>query len=228
MLNYAIILASGSGNRFGGETPKQFLKIQEKTILEHTVEAFESNKKIDRIIVVTNPEFITQTQNLLEKYSKIYKIITGGATRKDSSFNGVNSIEDSEANVLIHDCARPFIKGSIITNCIEALETNIAVAVAIPSTDTVIEVQNEKIKSIPKRENMMCIQTPQCFKLSLIKKAHDLAKNNTNFTDDCGLVINQNLADIKILEGDVENIKITYRSDIEKATQILNKRLEQC
>lgn len=224
MLSYAIILASGSGSRFGGKIPKQFLKIQGKTIIEHTVDVFELNNDIDRIIIVTNPEFIEETKELLKNYKKIYKVIKGGATRKDSSYNGVFSIQESEANVLIHDCARPFIEQAVLTKCINTLKTEEAVAVAIPTVDTIIEIQDNKIKTIPQRQNLMCIQTPQCFKLSLIKKAHELAKDNNNFTDDCGLIINQDLGNVSIIEGNIENIKITYASDIEKAEQILNKR----
>lgn len=226
--NYAIILASGTGSRYGSDIPKQFIKIAEKTILEHTIESFEKASQIDEIFVIITPEYRHVAENILSNnnFSKVTKLLNGGETRKDSSYIGINSIEDKEANVLIHDCARPFVTQKIISDCIEALQTHCAIGVAIPTTDTIIEAENNIISSIPDRSKLMCIQTPQCFKLSLIKKAHELSKNDKNFTDDCGLVVKYNLAPIHIVNGDTENIKITYPSDIfiaEKIFQIRNK-----
>ncbi|MBR6127578.1 2-C-methyl-D-erythritol 4-phosphate cytidylyltransferase [bacterium] len=219
MKTYAIILASGTGNRFGGDLPKQFTEIAGKTILERSIEVFEGVNGvngIDSIILVITPEYKELAEEIVKKnnYKKVSKIIEGGKLRKDSSYNGVFSIEENEANILIHDCARPFISADVIKNCIKALETHNAVGVAIPSTDTIIEVNNEIIKNIPPRDTLMRVQTPQCFKLSLIKKAHELSKNDTDFTDDCGLVLKHNLADIFVVKGNRENIKITYPEDI--------------
>lgn len=215
MKNYAIILASGYGNRFGGESPKQFTKIDGKTIFEITISKFESIDEIDEIIAVVTPDFVDFVKNLVIKngYKKISKVIAGGKLRKDSSYNGVFSVEEEEANVLIHDCARPFVSKEVIQNCIKALKTHNAVGVAIPSTDTIIEVENGTVKNIPPRKSLMRVQTPQCFKLSLIKKAHELSKNDTDFTDDCGLILKHSLADIFVVEGNRENIKITYPED---------------
>ena len=226
--NYAIILASGSGSRYGSSLPKQFIKIKDKTVLEHTIEAFEKVLEIDEIIIVITPDYYNLANDILSKnnHKKVSKLLTGGEIRKDSSFIGINSIEDKEANVLIHDCARPFVTQKIISNCIENLEKYSAVNVAIPTTDTILEIENNIIKSIPNRTNLKSSQTPQCFKLSLIKKAHELSKNDNNFTDDCGLIIKHNLADIFIVDGDVENIKITYPDDIYIAEKILKKREE--
>ena len=125
MNTYAIILASGTGSRFGGELPKQFTKIGGKTIFERTVEVFEGVHEIDGIILVITPNYTDFAKNLVLKnnYKKVLKIIAGGEQRKDSSYNGVFSIEDKEANVLIHDCARPFISKEVINNCIKALDT---------------------------------------------------------------------------------------------------------
>ncbi len=222
MKNYAIVLASGKGNRFGGEIPKQFIEIKGKTILEHTIEVFEKSKEIDEIIVVITPEYRTLAENILHKnnYKKVSKLLNGGAIRKESSYIGVSSIEDDEANVLIHDCARPFISQEIISNCVKSLEKHSALVVAIPAVDTILKVEDNKITSIPKRDELMCAQTPQCFKLSLIKKAHELSKNDNNFTDDCGLVVKYNLAPVYVVKGSIENIKITYKSDIYMANEL--------
>jgi len=218
MKNYAIILASGSSNRFGDKIPKQFIKIEGQTILEKSIEAFEKNENITDIILITNPDYIEYTQNLVkDKFSKLRTIQAGGKTRQESSSIGVSLIEETEANVLIHDGARPFVSQEIITNCINALKTNNAVGVAINSNDTIIKLdENGYIAEIPNRNSLRRIQTPQCFKLSIIKTAHQKASTAKDLvvTDDCGLVLHFNLAKIAIIEGDETNIKITHKSDL--------------
>ena len=227
MKNIAIILASGTGNRFGNELPKQFTKIGGKTLIELSIEAFDKIEEIDSIILVVTPEYINLAKNIISKnnYKKVTKIIGGGEIRKDSSYIGVNAVEEDEANVLIHDCARPLISEKIIKDCLAALSEHDAVAVAIPSTDTMIEVRDNIITSIPKRENLMRIQTPQCFKLSVIKKAHELSKNDKDFTDDCGLVVKHGLCDIYIVTGERSNIKITYPEDVYYAENFIENSL---
>ena len=222
--NYALILASGSGNRYGKNTPKQFEKIGDKTILEYTVSAFETSLKIDEIIVVVTQNYVDFAKEIISNagFKKVSKVIEGGKLRKDSSRMGVFVIGDGEANVLIHDCARPFVSQRIISDCIDALSKYSAVNVAIKSTDTVIEVKDNIIKSVLNRENLRCCQTPQCFKLSIIKKAHELSLNDENFTDDCGLVLKHNLCEIYVVEGENDNFKITYPNDYFLAQSIVN------
>lgn len=235
MKNYAIILASGSGERTGLDTPKQFLKIAGKTVIEHTLQTFEKHPKIDEIIIVANKNYIEKVQTILKanKYKKLIKIVQGGATRKDSSYNGINSINETEANVLIHDAVRPFISSKIIDDCIEALKSHKAIDVAIPSSDTiVIADENNLIKQIPERRFFRRGQTPQCFYLPLIKKAHELSLKDDeakNVTDDCSLVLRYNLSDVFIVEGDHFNRKITYPLDVaiaDKLFQLKSLKLE--
>lgn len=226
MKTYGIILASGTGSRYHSTLPKQFIKLAGKTILEHTIEIFEKENCIDEIHLVITPEYRTLAENILLKnhFKKITKLLNGGKTRKESSSIGIHAIEDEEANVVIHDCARPFLSSRIIRDCIEALKTHDAIDVAIPSADTIIQVKEHYIASIPNRSELMRGQTPQCFKLSLIKKAHELAKNDDNFTDDCGLILKYNLGNVYVVDGDGENIKITYPEDIFLADKLFQMR----
>ncbi len=216
MKTYGIILASGRSERFGGDIPKQFTLINGKTVLEHSLDAFEKNQHIDNIILVITPEYLENAQKIVtdNNYKKVFKILKGGKTRKESSKIAVESIDENEANVFIHDCARPFVSQKIIDDCIEALLENDAVCVAIPATDTILEVQNGIIEQIPQRDKMWQAQTPQCFKLSVIKKAHELSINDNNFTDDSGLVVKYGLAKVFIVEGSKKNLKITYPNDL--------------
>ncbi len=227
MKNYAVILASGSGTRFGGDTPKQFVKIAGKTVLEHTLDIFEQSNIIDEIVVVILAEYRHVLENILLKnsYKKITKILNGGATRKESSCIGVSAIMDDEANVFIHDCARPFLAQRIIQDCAKALQTYSAVDVVIPATDTIVQIDDDKnIVQIPNRKYMCQGQTPQCFKLSIIRKAHEMAHDDDNFTDDCGLVLKYGLGPVHIVDGDVQNIKITHGEDIFLADKLFQLR----
>lgn len=224
MKNVAIILASGSGSRCGLDYPKQFATVNDKSILQHTVGKFQKNNNIDEILVVTNPEYVEKSKDLLKGYSKVSDVIKGGETRKDSSYNGINYIKYSECNILIHDGVRPLINDDIIKSCIDALRTKVAVCVAIESTDTIYVTDEEDcIINVPQRKTLRRAQTPQCFKLSLIKKAHKLARNDESciVTDDCGLVMHYNLAKVYVVKGSERNIKITYKEDLDFAKKYL-------
>ena len=218
MKNISIILASGTGERFGENIPKQFYKIKNKTILEYSLDAFEQNKNIDEIILVTNPNFNDLSREIVFKnnYKKVVKIVNGGATRVDSSRIGT-SYADDDSNVLIHDAVRAFVTQKIIDDNIEALKKYEAVGTAIDTIDTIIEIdENGFIKKIPQRNMLKRIQTPQSFRAKLIKQAHEIAlkNNDKNFTDDCGLILKYNLAPIFLVHGDEKNLKITQKSDL--------------
>lgn len=225
MKNIAIILASGTGERFGENIPKQFYQFEGKTLLEHAIDAFEKNKNIDEIILVTNPKFRDLAENILNKndYKKITKVLNGGKTRVESSYIGTSEAPE-EANVLIHDAVRAFVTQKIIDDNIEALKNYEAVGTAIESIDTIIQVdENNVITAIPPRKFLKRVQTPQSFRANLIKKAHELAlkDENASFTDDCGLILRYNLAPIHIVDGDELNIKITHKNDLNLVKNML-------
>lgn len=213
---YAIILASGTGSRYGSDLPKQFTFLGDKLIIEYPLDTFENSDSIDEILLVVPNDYIDLAKNIVSKnnYKKVKNVISGGKTRKDSSYNAISYLKDEEAVVLIHDGVRPFVSQKIIADCISALQQYDAIGVAIDTTDTIIEVEDNFIKAIPERRSLKRIQTPQGFKLSVIRKAHELAKNDSNFTDDCGLVVKYGLADVYIVEGSNKNIKLTYPEDL--------------
>ncbi len=231
MKNISIILASGTGSRFGSSLPKQFVKLAGKSVFEHTIEIFEKSNLIDEIVLVVTPQYEHLAEEILLKnsYKKVSKLLKGGATRKESSSIAVASITETEANLIIHDCARPLLSQKIIKDCVKALESHKAVDVAIETADTIIKVKDDFIESVPQRSTLMRGQTPQCFKLSLIKEAHRLAKDDEDFSDDCGIVLKYNLADVFVVKGDEANIKITHKEDIfmaDKLFQIHSANLE--
>lgn len=226
MKNIAIILASGTGERFGEKIPKQFYKFEGKTILEHSIDAFEKNKNIDEIILVTNPKFRDLAEEILKNndYKKVTKLLNGGKTRVESSYVGTLEAPE-ESNVLIHDAVRAFVTQKIIDDNIEALKKYEAVGTAIDTVDTIIQVdENNVITAIPPRKFLKRVQTPQSFRANLIKKAHEMAlkDEDANFTDDCGLILRYNLAPIHIVDGDELNIKITHKNDLNVIKNMLS------
>lgn len=222
---YAVILASGKGERMNCGFPKQFAEIKGKTIIERSIEAFEKNENVDEIIVVSEPSTIEKIKEIVQKngYKKVTKIVPGGAVRAESSSHGVGEVAEDDAKVLIHDAARPLVTQRIINDCITALDSCDAVHTAIKATDTIIEAENGMMKTATERIRMMQVQTPQGFRAGTIKKAHCLAKKDgfAGATDDCGIVFRYGLADIRIVEGDRTNIKITYPEDVAVAEMFI-------
>ncbi|HET7396172.1 MAG TPA: IspD/TarI family cytidylyltransferase, partial [Gammaproteobacteria bacterium] len=167
MKNIAIILASGSGTRFGSETPKQFLKLAGNTVLEHTLDVFERHPQIDEMVVVVSAENRVLTEETISNagYRKVTSIVTGGATRQASSAAGIGAVVGDDHKVLVHDAVRPLLDSATITRCLTALDQHHAVDTAIPSPDTIIRIDASlSITEIPDRSSLQLGQTPQGFR----------------------------------------------------------------
>lgn len=229
----AIVLAGGSGKRVGGKRPKQFLDIDGKTILEHSVDAFENNDFIDKICIVSHPDFIGDTKAIVEKnplWLKVAGIVAGGKERYDSSVNGLHFCEkisdeirhnchseNENTKVLFHDAARPFVSQRIINDVCQALQTYDAVNVTIPTPDTIIATDGSKMTAALDRSTLRQVQTPQGFALNVISDAYQRALADTNFkaTDDCSVVFRYRPdVEIALVEGEERNKKITYLEDL--------------
>ncbi len=204
----AIITAGGTSSRYGKN--KLFEKINEKFIIEYSVNAFLNFKEIDEIIIPANISCINEIKNIFVNNSKI-KIIEGGNTRQQSVFNALKTCENCDY-VLIHDGARPLISKEIIQKCIEEVKIKKALTVAVKTTDTIKKVdENLKIEKTIDRTWLYNTQTPQAFEYNLIKNAHEKMIGE-NFTDDASMLENE--FDVYIIEGDYSNIKITTQSDL--------------
>ncbi len=231
-MNYAVLLAGGIGLRVGMDLPKQFLKLKNEEIIIHTIKRFENNNNIDKILIVMNPEWLTYSLKLIEKYnfSKITKIIKGGNTRPESSYNAISYLNETVKKddiILIHDAVRPFVSDNIINDCINKVKVHNACCVAVKSVDTIVKVKNNIIEDIPNRRMIYNEQTPQVFKFWLIKKAIKKAKDYSfnNITDDVSFVYRLGKP-IHIVEGDFDNIKITTKKDLYIAERILEERFK--
>jgi 2-C-methyl-D-erythritol 4-phosphate cytidylyltransferase len=236
MKTIAVILAGGVGSRFGLDKPKQFAKLAGINIIDHTIKAFNDSSYIDEIFIIIKEGFQNDIEEIVIKHSfyKVTKILIGGAERSDSSLAAISALcneKDSEKfNVLFHDAVRPFVDEIIIQRCIDALGQFNAVDVAIETADTIIEQKNDFITNIPTRSNLLRGQTPQAFKLGIIKKAYDIALKDENFqvTDDCGVVFKYLPEEpIYVVKGSVDNIKITHEQDIFLADKLFQLKTIQ-
>ena len=218
-MNIAILLAGGSGSRFGADRPKQFLEVDGCTVLEHSIRAFHSSEHIDEIIIITRQDFVEEVRQMAALYPKVKHVRPGGKERYHSTLSALEVCTDADDLLLIHDAVRPLVSEAIISRCVDALKTYDAIGVAVPSTDTIVRVdENDCIVETLPRPVLRNMQTPQGFRQGTLRQAFDLGLNDPAFapTDDCG-VVRTYLPDvpIKIVEGEVTNIKITYPKDLE-------------
>ena len=229
MRTVAVVLAGGSGERFGTALPKQLLPLAGKPLIEHSVAAFEQAPGIDAILVVMAAGHAERAAGLLAGtgYRKLTKVIAGGATRVDSTRAAIAELGEDECCVLFHDAARPLVSQAVIASCVEALASCQAVGVGVPSSDTVAIVGDGVMTGMPRRDSLVRCQTPQGFRLSVIRRAHKLAAADPGFgglpaTDDCGIVLRY-LPDVSvhIVAGSERNIKITYPADLAVAEALL-------
>ncbi|MDL2231403.1 2-C-methyl-D-erythritol 4-phosphate cytidylyltransferase [Porphyromonadaceae bacterium OttesenSCG-928-L07] len=219
--NVGIILANGKGLRLGGDIPKQFLTLAGKSVLEHSIAAFQANPCIDEITIVANPTYKERIESSIAQhhFDKVKHIIEGGKERYHSSLNALRLYAGIDCNLLIHDAVRPLVSQHIINEVAEALKSFNAVNVAIPVSDTIIETDESKqyITNIPERARLYQVQTPQGFRRSVLEQAFSIAMRDELFqaTDDCS-IIKKYLPDepIRMVPGDIHNIKITWPEDL--------------
>lgn len=214
-----VILAGGVGTRLGLKVPKQMVKIAGKTILEHTVTTLNSSPDIDELIVMITPGWSEQVATLLgNRFDKLTRILEGGNTRNETTRKVIDALGDEECKIVLHDAVRPLVDERIIKDCVDALDGYGAVDVVIPSADTIVEVNSDEIiTSIPDRSRLRRGQTPQAFRLSVLRQAYDKALQDPYFaaTDDCGVVLKYlpNVP-IKTVPGAEHNLKVTHPVDL--------------
>lgn len=222
MNRYAIILAGGTGVRMSSAIPKQFMLLGPKPLLMHSINEFYSSG-ISNITVVIPLTFLDYWNKLCREYSCDipHKVVAGGLFRTQSVKNGLDTIEDEDALVAIHDGVRPFVSADMINQAFNlAQETGTAVPY-IDLTDS-LRMIDGKINTHVDRNLYKSVQTPQCFSLSILRQAYSFAQV-PSFTDDAALVEQLNIP-VTLFKGREDNIKITTPLDLIFAKSILNLR----
>ena len=223
MKKYVIIVAGGSGTRMNSAIPKQFLKIGGIPILMRSIQAFRDCSEDIEIILVISVALIKQWEELCvqHKFSISHKIAFGGKTRFHSVKNGIALVEYEDSLVAVHDGVRPFVSKNIIMDVFQSAEKYGTAIPCLKINDSVRIIENGKTMPF-NRELIYFVQTPQCFQTQLIKKAYE-QKFQDWFTDDATVVESLG-ADIHIVKGELENIKITTPMDLIIAEALLNNR----
>lgn len=222
-MNSAIIVAAGSGTRFGSNVPKQFLEICGRAVIIHTLERFENCASIDQIFLVLSSDETEDFQKKLERYNfkKIVKIVAGGSTRAESVLNGLKAVGAENGDIIaVHDGARPLVSAEEIEWTIERASETGAACLTAKVTDTIKEVSGEQIIGTVERSKLRRALTPQCFKFEILQKAFAPENFDASATDECFLVEKAGFT-VTFVDGSARNIKITMPEDFAVAEILL-------
>lgn len=211
-----IIPAAGSGSRFGGETPKQFLPLKGRPLIAHTIERFLEEPDLDEIVVAIASERLVSFRGLLLElgWSARVEAVEGGHTRQRSVLRALSSLRSMDGVlVAVHDAVRPFVRSQVLHAALKGAEHVGACLPAVALTDTIHKVTDRMVVDTPPREQLVAAQTPQCFRaeilLDILQKAE---RDGVTGTDEAGLAAHYGYP-VRVVEGDVANFKITRPED---------------
>lgn len=223
----AVIVAAGKGTRMGTRESKQYLALEGKPILVHTLEVFSQIPWLQEIVLVTGREDVQRCQTWIQDYrlDKVSAVIPGGSERQQSVYKGIKQI--SSQWVMIHDGVRPFVTREEIESCRDAAIRDGASVLGVPVKDTIKQVNGKgQIIGTPDRQSLWAVQTPQAFRLSDLRFAHEsAAKDGFTGTDDAMLMERAGYP-VTVVEGKYSNIKITTPEDLEYAAFLLKRKGE--
>jgi 2-C-methyl-D-erythritol 4-phosphate cytidylyltransferase len=225
MTYQVIIPAAGQGTRMGAGKNKLLLELNGIPVLIHTLRVFEEDESCTGMILAVHPQDEIEFKALIKKYNihKVINFVPGGKERQHSIYNALKTV-CTEGIILVHDAARPFIQKEQIQRLTETAIKKEAAIIGVPAKDTMKRVRNGVVVETVKRSSLWAVQTPQAFRISILRQAYEKAVSE-NFlgTDDASLV-EQMGHPVSIVEGDYDNIKLTTPEDLFFAEAILKKR----
>lgn len=227
MMNYQVmVLAAGQGKRMKAGRNKQFIELEGKPVIIHTLTVFENDPMCEDIKLVINEKEVPLFEELLATHgiAKVSEMVLGGKERQDSVYNGLQAMENAEI-VLVHDGARPFIRQEVIHRLVEKAKLDGAAIVGVPVKDTIKKVNPDLlIMETVERAALWMIQTPQAFQYPILQKAHRQAKEERYLGTDESSLVERIGVPVHMVEGDYENIKLTTPEDLIVANAILKKQ----
>lgn len=219
----AVIVAAGSASRMGG-IDKVMAPLAGEPMIIRTVRAFQECDVISEIVVVTRPDLILSVTGLCGQFDKVRAVISGGATRQESVWLGLNALSGKVTLAAIQDGARPLVTQETIDRTVRAAQSYGAAAPAVPVKDTIKVVQGGTVAATPDRAALRAVQTPQVFDIDLLRGALQKARQDgVAVTDDCSAVERMGMC-VKIVDGDEGNIKVTIPMDLKIAELLLEER----
>ncbi|BFH65480.1 2-C-methyl-D-erythritol 4-phosphate cytidylyltransferase [Paenibacillus azoreducens] len=223
-----IVVAAGKGSRMGTRESKQYLLLEDKPIIVHTLEVFDRMPLVKEIVLVTGADDIDRCAGWVSRYGlrKVIKVISGGRERQQSVYKGLLAIGTEW--VMVHDGVRPFVEPEHVEACYRKAVNTGAAVLAVKVKDTIKQVsESGMIEATPDRRSLWAIHTPQAFRLSDLRKAHEQAEaDGFTGTDDSMLVERMGIP-VNVVEGSYTNIKITTPEDLEYAAFMLKHRGEK-
>ena len=219
-----VIVAAGRGSRMGTQESKQYLQIDDKPILVHTLLRFERMAAVDEIVLVTGADDVERCEGYTQRYGlkKIKQVIPGGKERQDSVYQGLLALSGKVEWVMVHDGVRPFAAEEHVTACFAKAKATGAAVLAVPVKDTIKVVDGDGfIKATPDRSSLWAIQTPQAFRFSLLLEAHEQARRESFLGTDDAMLVERLGTKVAVVEADYYNIKITTPEDLPWAEWII-------
>ncbi|GAA4723463.1 2-C-methyl-D-erythritol 4-phosphate cytidylyltransferase [Brevibacillus fulvus] len=223
-----VIVAAGSGKRMGSHRNKIWLPLAGKTILAHTVSLFATHPEVAEVVLVVSEQDYLEVEKWLRTEPYRVKLQRGGSERQYSVREGLSALSDNCTYVLVHDAARPFVTRDQISGIIHKVRADQATIMAVPVKDTIKVVGPTGIvESTPARESLWTVQTPQAFRLSLLREAHKKADQAGKLGTDDAMLVEWLGHSVSIIQGSYENIKITTPEDLWLGEEILRRRRER-
>ena len=222
----AVIVAAGAVGSSGAAVRALLTPLGGRAVIEHSVAAFEQAPAVDEILVVVPPGLAAQVRQRLAAggYRKLSRVIGGGATRAESVRRALGQLGDAGAGVLIHDAARPLLGQRVIAGCAAALGSHDAVCAVVPAADTMVAVEDEFITERPPRDRLRSRQTPQGFRLAVIRRGYELALADPAFepADDCAVVLRYLPGvTVRLVPGSEQSFPVTGQADVDVAEMLL-------
>jgi len=217
----AIIVAAGMGRRMGSAVPKQFLQLGGIPLAAHSLQAFQEHDQVDRMVLVL-PQIPPRSLEL-SGYSKLTATVEGGDSRQASVAQGLAAVEDSDW-VLIHDAARPLVSEQLIRSVLEAAKESGAAVPACRVGDTLKKVNGQVVAGTLLREELIQVQTPQAFRTSLAREAHEAARRDGFLGTDDAQLVERLGRTVVWVEGSPINLKVTTEDDLQLAAALLQAR----
>ena len=216
----AIIAAGGRGTRLGADIPKQLLVLGGRPMLRHSLDIFLAHPAVTDVVVAVPDEWLGDPPACLVGLDRV-RLVAGGRRRQDSVANACAVMADRTDVVVIHDAARPLVTPDLISRTIDAAAAHGAAIAAVRATDTVKRTSPDGvIRETLRREEIFLAQTPQAFRLSVLRAALAVASDDVDATDEAALA-EQAGHPVRVVEGDARNMKVTSRGDLDVAEQLL-------
>lgn len=222
----AIVAGAGRGERIGSKGGKQFLELAGIPVLARSLLNIESVSEIDEVILVVNAQDIQRArEDIVDAYglSKVAHIVEGGEWRQDSVFKALRVLSADVDTVLVHDGARPLATPALFSRAVKALRDCEGVITAVEVVDTVKEVEGGWVVRTPERRRLWAVQTPQCFRSPALTDAHERANQEGVWATDDAALLERYGYRIRVVEGELTNLKITYPRDIILAEALVEK-----